>query len=138
IKRGRRGQNYSATTKRFRASRRRHRHFLAPRFRAMISHKRENWMCKMGSLFEPSENPLRVAFLHRRQHLVENGSPRLLRRLCLNIFMDDVKPVLLRQHPQLVQLRLNRQDLALLVVRALPRIDEVFHFNIRAILGGYP
>lgn len=32
-----------------------HRHLFLPRFRATIPHRRENWMCKMGSLFEPSE-----------------------------------------------------------------------------------
>ena len=55
----------------------------------------------------PSQNPLRFAFLHRRQHFVEDGPPRLFRRLRLDVFVDDLKPFLRRQHAQLVQLRLN-------------------------------
>ena len=37
-----RGGNYSSPTRRFRAIRRRHRHFFAPRLRATIPHKRVN------------------------------------------------------------------------------------------------
>ena len=55
------GGNYSSPTRRFRAMRRRHRHFLVSMFCATSPHGGGYWMCKTGSDFEPSERKIFVA-----------------------------------------------------------------------------
>ena len=40
------------------------RHFFAPRLRATISHRRVNWMWRIGSVFEPSERKIFAAGMY--------------------------------------------------------------------------
>jgi hypothetical protein len=62
----------------------------------------------------PCENPVRLAGLNARQHVVENRSARRLGRLFFNEFGDDVDLFARREFAQFVELRINGHDLLVL------------------------
>lgn len=80
----------------------------------------------------PRQERIGLPFFYPSQHVVEDRPPRLLGCHGFHEFKDDFQPLLAGKLAQLVSLRINRKNLPLFVVRALPRIKEYFHF--RALL----
>ncbi|MDO8593630.1 MAG: hypothetical protein Q7R59_01885 [bacterium] len=65
-------------------------------------------------VYLPAHNPLRLALLYPRHHLIENRTPRHLRGLLFYEYLNDVELFLFSESAQLGQLCVNGQNLFVL------------------------
>src|SRR3989338_6630651 len=64
----------------------------------------------------PRQNSLSKFFLYEREHLIENGSPRLFSCLALHKLLHDLQMLSLTKLSQFGYLRLNTQNLPIRLV----------------------